>query len=121
VLDGRSRGVFQGLVHVRPGAQKTSAQQSNPNLLVSDDARVNSKPTLEIHADDVKCSHGSTVGRLDDDAVFYLRARGLGEREAREMLTQAFAREVADAIPEVLRARVEALVDAKLAGAGATR
>jgi Fe-S cluster assembly protein SufD len=115
ILDERSRGVFNGLVRVRPGAQKTSSFQSNPNLLISDDARVSTKPTLEIEADDVKCSHGSTVGRLDEEALFYLRARGIAESPAREMLTYAFASEISQAVPEALRGRVQQLVAAKLA------
>jgi Fe-S cluster assembly protein SufD len=115
ILGGRSRGVFNGSVLVRPDAQKTNAQQFNPNLLISDDAQVNTKPTLEIAADDVKCSHGATVGRLDEDALFFLRARGLDMRAARRMLTVAFASEIAKAIPqEPLRAQVERLVAAKL-------
>lgn len=119
ILDGHSRGVFNGLVLVRPGAQKTNAQQSNPNLLTSDHARVNTKPTLEIHADDVKCSHGSTIGRLDEDALFYLRSRGIGERPAREMLTGAFASEIAHAIRFLpLRDQVEHMVAEKLARSG---
>jgi Fe-S cluster assembly protein SufD len=115
ILGGHARGVFNGIVIVRPDAQKTNAQQFNPNLLISDEAQINTKPTLEIAADDVKCSHGSTVGRLDEDALFYLRARGIDERAARQMLTIAFAIEIANAIPqESLRAQVEALVSAKL-------
>ena len=115
ILGGHSRGVFNGSVLVRPDAQKTNAQQFNPNLLISDDAQINTKPTLEISADDVKCSHGSTVGRLDEDALFYLRARGVDEPAARQMLTVAFASEIAKAIPqESLRAQVERLVAAKL-------
>ena len=108
ILDGHSHGVFNGKILVRPGAQKTNAQQSNPNLLTSDRARINTKPTLEIQADDVKCTHGSTVGHLDEDALFYLRARGVEERAAREMLTVAFASEIAQSIPQPsLRAQVE--------------
>jgi len=115
ILGGRSRGVFNGSVLVRADAQKTNARQFNPNLLISDDAQINTKPTLEIAADDVKCSHGSTVGRLDEDALFYLRARGVDERAARRMLTVAFASEIAKAIPqESLRAQIEQLVTAKL-------
>jgi Fe-S cluster assembly protein SufD len=115
ILGGHSRGVFNGSVLVRPDAQKTNAQQFNPNLLISDGAQINTKPTLEISADDVKCTHGSTVGRLDEDALFYLRTRGLDERSARQMLTVAFASEIAEAIPqEPLRAQVERLVAAKL-------
>jgi Fe-S cluster assembly protein SufD len=102
-------------VLVRPDAQKTNAKQFNPNLLISDDAQINTKPTLEISADDVKCSHGSTVGRLDEDALFYLRARGVDERAARRMLTVAFASEIPKAIPQdSLRTQVERLVTAKL-------
>jgi len=100
VLDDRSRGVFRGRVIVRPDAQKTDAQQSNPNLLLGDGAEIDTKPQLEIHADDVKCSHGSTIGRLDEDALFYLRARGLGEAAARRLLTRAFAGEILDRIGE---------------------
>jgi len=100
VLDDRSRGVFRGRVLVRPDAQKTDAQQSNPNLILGDGAEIDTKPQLEIHADDVKCSHGSTIGRLDEDALFYLRARGLGEPAARRLLTRAFAAEILDRIGE---------------------
>ena len=100
---------------MRPDAQKTNAQQFNPNLLISDGAHINTKPTFEISANDVKCSHGATVGRLDEDALFYLRTRGMNERAARQMLTVAFASEIAQAIPqESLRAQVEQLVAAKL-------
>ncbi len=116
VLGGRSRGVFNGLVRVREDAQKTNAQQSNSNLLVSDRAHVNTKPTLEIYADDVKCAHGSTIGRLDEDALFYLRSRGLDERSATQLLIGAFVSEVGEAIPhELVRAHVERTVAAKLA------
>ncbi len=115
ILGGHSRGVFNGSVLVRPDAQKTNAQQFNPNLLISDGAHINTKPTFEISANDVKCSHGATVGRLDEDALFYLRTRGMNERAARQMLTVAFASEIAQAIPqESLRAQVEQLVAAKL-------
>jgi len=100
VLDDRSRGVFRGRVLVRPDAQKTDAQQSNPNLLLGDGAEIDTKPQLEIHADDVKCSHGATIGRLDEDALFYLRTRGLGEPAARRLLTRAFAGEILDRIAE---------------------
>jgi Fe-S cluster assembly protein SufD len=91
VLDGSSRGVFNGLVQVRPGAQKTDAVQMNRNLLLSREALVHSVPQLEILADDVKCRHGSTTGQLDPLAIFYLRSRGIGETEARSLLTYAFA------------------------------
>jgi Fe-S cluster assembly protein SufD len=91
VLDGQARGVFNGLVVVRPGAQKTDALQMNRNLLLSREALVHSTPQLEILADDVKCKHGSTTGQLDANALFYLRSRGIGEAEARGLLTWAFA------------------------------
>jgi Fe-S cluster assembly protein SufD len=94
VLDGRARGVWNGLVRVRAGAQKTDAAQSNKNLLLSGEALVHSTPQLEILADDVKCKHGSTTGQLDPAALFYLRSRGMGEAEARGLLTWAFASEV---------------------------
>jgi len=115
ILGDRSRGVFNGSVLVRQDAQKTNARQFNPNLLISDDAQINTKPTLEICADDVKCSHGSTVGRLDDDALFYLRARGIDARAARRMLTTAFASEIVSAIPQQsLREQIEEWVTTKL-------
>jgi Fe-S cluster assembly protein SufD len=94
ILDGKARSVFNGLIHVHRGAQKTDAKQSNRNLLLSADAIANSNPRLEIFADDVKCTHGSTVGQLDDDAVFYLRSRGIGVDAARSLLTYAFASDI---------------------------
>ena len=99
LLDDSSRGVFRGRVLVRRGAQKTAATQSNPNLLLSDKAEIDTRPQLEIYADDVKCNHGSSTGRLDPDALFYLRSRALGEAEARELLRQAFAFEITSALP----------------------
>ncbi len=96
ILDEQSRGIFDGLIIVRPDAQKTNSRQVNRNLLLSETAVVDSKPTLEIRNDDVKCSHGSTIGQLDEDAMFYLRARGLGEAEARSLLIYAFASEIVD-------------------------
>jgi Fe-S cluster assembly protein SufD len=98
VLDGKARAVFNGLIHVRHGAQKTDAKQSNRNLLLSPDAVANSNPQLEIFADDVRCTHGSTVGQLDDDAIFYLRSRGIGEDAARSLLTYAFASDIAERV-----------------------
>ena len=103
ILDGKSRAVFNGRIHVHPGAQKTDAKQTNRNLLLSDDALVNTNPQLEIFADDVKCTHGSTVGQLDDDAVFYLRSRGIGVEAAKSLLTYAFASDLVE------RAKVPAL------------
>ncbi len=98
VLDGKARAIFNGLIHVRKGAQKTDAKQSNRNLLLSRDAIANSNPQLEIFADDVRCTHGSTVGQLDDDAIFYLRSRGIGAEAARSMLTYAFASDIVERI-----------------------
>jgi Fe-S cluster assembly protein SufD len=114
ILGDRAKGVFNGTVIVRPDAQKTRAEQSNPNLLAGN-AEVDTRPNLEIHADDVKCTHGSTVGRLDDDAMFFLRARGISERNARQMLSHAFASEVIDRIPdEPLRDRIRRRVEETL-------
>ena len=91
---GKATAVFNGKVFVRQDAQKINAFQSNANVLTSDLASVNSKPELEIYADDVKCSHGSTTGQLDDEAVFYLRARGISEKAAKDLLIQAFLDDV---------------------------
>ena len=119
VLAGKSRGVFNGAVVIRPGAQKSDARQHNHNLLLSDDATVNSKPELMIFADDVKCGHGATVGELDPAALFYLRARGIGEAEARALLTRAFVREIVDHIDDgALRADVDAFVAARMQALG---
>ena len=98
VLGDRSRGVFNGKIFVRQDAQKTDAVQSNKNLLLSDDAEVNTKPQLEIDANDVRCTHGATIGQLDADAAFYLRSRGIGEAQARNLLTYAFAADALDRI-----------------------
>jgi Fe-S cluster assembly protein SufD len=94
ILDDKSKGVFHGRIYVHPVAQKTDAKQTNKNLLLSDDATADTKPQLEIYADDVKCTHGATVGQLNDEAVFYLRSRGLGRETARRMLVHAFAGEI---------------------------
>jgi Fe-S cluster assembly protein SufD len=96
VLDQNARGVFDGRVIVRPDAQKTVSKQENRNLLLSETAVVDSKPTLEIHNDDVKCNHGSTIGQIEQEPLFYLRSRGIGEAEARNLLVYAFAGEVVD-------------------------
>jgi Fe-S cluster assembly protein SufD len=98
VLDGKSHAVFNGKVFVRHGAQQTDAQQTNKNLLLSEDARVDTKPQLEIFADDVKCAHGAAVGRLSEDEVFYLESRGINPALARNMLTYGFAEEVIERI-----------------------
>jgi Fe-S cluster assembly protein SufD len=94
ILAERGRGVFNGKIFVRPGAQKTDAKQTNRNLLLSDEATVDTKPQLEIFADDVKCTHGATVGHLDEEPLFYLRSRGIGLDQARRMLIHAFAGEI---------------------------
>jgi Fe-S cluster assembly protein SufD len=96
VLDQNARGVFDGRIIVRPDAQKTVSRQENRNLLLSETAIVDSKPTLEIHNDDVKCNHGSTIGQIQEEPMFYLRSRGIGEEEARSLLIYAFASEIVD-------------------------
>jgi len=117
VLDGQARGVFNGLVIVRPGAQKTDAWQMNRNLLLSREALVHSTPQLEILADDVKCKHGSTTGQLDANALFYLRSRGIGEAEARSLLTWAFASDLVRKLEiEPLRRAVGRQLQARLPG-----
>jgi Fe-S cluster assembly protein SufD len=108
ILDGRSRAVFNGRVFVREDARGTDAQQSNKNLLLSREARVDTKPQLEIYNDDVKCSHGATVGQLDEDELFYLLSRGLHEDLARNLLTYGFAEEVVERIKfESIRAQLD--------------
>jgi len=117
ILDGHARGVFHGTIRVRQGAQKTDAMQTNKNLLLSRRALVDSTPALEILADDVKCKHGSTIGQLDANALFYLRSRGLGEAEARALLIYAFAADVAERLRiGPVRERVEAFLGRVLAG-----
>ena len=98
MLDGKSHAVFNGKVFVRHGAQQTDAQQTNKNLLLSNEARVDTKPQLEIFADDVKCAHGAAVGQLDQDELFYLESRGINPALARNMLTYGFAEEVIERI-----------------------
>jgi len=99
ILADHARAVFNGKIIVRPDAQKTDAKQTNKALLLSEDAQVNTKPQLEIFANDVKCTHGAAIGQMDDEAIFYLRARGLAEPEARRMLIRAFAGDVLSRIP----------------------
>ena len=119
VLDGRSHGVFNGKVYVHPEAQKTDGKQSNNNLLLSPNARVDTKPQLEIFADDVKCTHGATVGRLDEVAMFYLNSRGIGPETARMLLTYAFAADVLETIElQPLKEQLEKMVLARFAGSG---
>ncbi len=98
ILDGRSKGVFHGRILVRQAAQKTDAKQTNKNLLLSEEAMVDTKPQLEIYADDVKCTHGATIGQLNEQSIFYLRARGIGLETARRMLIHAFAGEITERI-----------------------
>jgi Fe-S cluster assembly protein SufD len=98
ILDGRSKGVFHGRILVRQPAQKTDAKQTNKNLLLSEDATVDTKPQLEIYADDVKCTHGATIGQLNDESIFYLRARGISADRAKRMLIHAFAGEIIERI-----------------------
>lgn len=115
IMDGNSTGVFNGKIFVRQDAQKTNAYQSNKNVLISDNASVNTKPQLEIFADDVKCSHGCTIGRLDDEALFYLRARGIGEKRAKALLLHAFAADILEQVkPEALRTYLEKKIDERL-------
>lgn len=117
VLDDSAVGAFAGRILVRPGAQKTVSQETNANLCSARTARMYTQPMLEIYADDVKCSHGSTVGQIDDAALFYMRQRGISEQEARLLLKSAFITEVIDAIPqETLRDRLQVQVDKRLRG-----
>lgn len=117
VLDEDSVGAFTGRIHVVRDAQKTNAFQRNNNVLLTDSAKMNTKPQLIIDADDVKCSHGATVGQIDEEALFYLRARGIGESDARMMLMNAFAHEVVQNIRvEPLRDRIDELVEKRLRG-----
>jgi Fe-S cluster assembly protein SufD len=116
ILDGRARAVFNGRIYVHKGAQKTDAKQTNRNLLLSRQALVNSNPQLEIFADDVKCTHGSTVGQLDAEAIFYLRSRGIGVEAAKSLLTYAFASEVSQMIDlEPVRHDLEEFLFGRLA------
>ena len=117
VLDDYASGSFSGRILVRRDAQKTNAYQSNNNILLTDDAKMYSRPQLEIYADDVKCSHGSTMGQLDENALFYLRSRGIDQREARLLLMAAFAHEVINQISvKALRERIDDLVNKRLRG-----
>jgi len=115
ILDGGSKGIFNGKVFVRKDAQKTDAKQTNKTLLLSDDATMNTKPQLEIFADDVKCTHGATIGQLDDEQIFYLRSRGIDLDAARDILTSAFAGDVVSRITiEPLRQQVDRMIHNRL-------
>lgn len=115
VMDEQSTGVFNGKIFVRKDAQKTNAYQSNKNVLLTDTASVNTKPQLEIFADDVKCSHGCTVGKLDEDALFYLRTRGISEKDAKSLLLHAFAIDILENIkPIALRKYVDKIISERL-------
>ncbi|HRW98716.1 MAG TPA: Fe-S cluster assembly protein SufD [Cyclobacteriaceae bacterium] len=115
LMDEKSKGVFNGKIYVRPHAQKTNAFQSNRNILLSDTATINTKPQLEIWADDVKCSHGCTTGQLDEEALFYLQSRGIPKSTAKAMLLYAFAGEVLEAIKdERLREYIDGMISERL-------
>jgi Fe-S cluster assembly protein SufD len=115
ILDDQAHGVFHGRIIVHKDAQKTDANQTNRNLLLSDDARIDTKPQLEIHADDVKCTHGATIGQIDEDALFYLRSRGFSAISARRLLLYAFSRECLDRINQApVRNIVESLIQQRL-------
>jgi Fe-S cluster assembly protein SufD len=115
IIGGKGSGVFNGKIFVRKDAQKTNAYQSNKNILLTDDAQMNTKPQLEIFADDVKCTHGATTGQMDEDALFYLRARGIGEQSAKALLNIAFAGDVLNNIKnEELRENLMNLAVEKL-------
>ncbi|MCK9611907.1 MAG: Fe-S cluster assembly protein SufD [Bacteroidales bacterium] len=117
IIDDNASAVFNGHIHVCRDAQKTEAYQSNKNILLTDTAHVRTKPFLEIYADDVKCSHGATVGQLDPEALFYLKSRGICERNARMLLMYAFAIEIAGKIKiELLRERIEDMISKRLKG-----
>ncbi|MEO6884034.1 MAG: Fe-S cluster assembly protein SufD [Bacteroidia bacterium] len=115
ILNEKSTGVFNGKIMVRKDAQKTNAYQSSKNILLSDDATINAKPQLEIYADDVKCSHGTSTGRIDEDALFYLRSRGLSEASGKKLLMYAFAVDVVNTLKiEALKVYIEKLIEKRL-------
>jgi Fe-S cluster assembly protein SufD len=115
ILDDHARGVFHGRIIVHKDAQKTDAKQTNRNLLLSDDARIDTKPQLEIYADDVKCTHGATIGQIEENALFYLRSRGIDEISARKLLLLAFANECLDRMaPSIARDHVDKLIHTHL-------
>jgi Fe-S cluster assembly protein SufD len=115
IMDDNSTAVFNGKIFVQPDAQKTNAFQSNKNVLLSNNATVNTKPQLEIFADDVKCSHGCTVGQLDDEGLFYLRSRGINENMARSLLVHAFVIDILDHVKlEPIREYIDQLISERL-------
>ncbi|MDP8245008.1 MAG: Fe-S cluster assembly protein SufD [Candidatus Hinthialibacter antarcticus] len=115
ILDGESQSIFKGKIFVQQDAQKTDAKQNSQGLLLSDKASVHSMPQLEIYADDVKCTHGATTGRLNEQAIFYAQTRGISKPQARAMLTYAYAKEVVDEIPlEAVREELDALISSRL-------
>ena len=114
ILDGHSSAVFNGRIIVRKDAQKTDSKQTNKNLVLSDDAVIDTKPELQIFADDVRCTHGATIGQLDAEALFYMQSRGIGKAQARSLLTRAFAQDIIDRIKiPVLRAQLEKVLSEK--------
>jgi Fe-S cluster assembly protein SufD len=114
ILDGHSSAVFNGRIIVRKDAQKTDSKQTNKNLVLSDDAVIDTKPELQIHADDVRCTHGATIGQLDAESLFYLQSRGIGKAQARTLLTQAFAQDIVDRIKVAgLRSELEKVLAEK--------
>src|SRR5437764_11861888 len=122
ILDDRAHGVFHGRVIVHKDAQKTDAKQTNRNLLLSDDARIDTKPQLEIYADDVKCTHGATIGQIEEDALFYLRSRGIDETSARKLLLSAFASECLERMKQDgVRKYIEELLNQHLTDVGTLR
>ena len=115
VINGKASATFNGKIFVRPDAQKTKAYQTNRNILLSDDATINTKPQLEIYADDVKCSHGTSTGKVNEDAMFYLQARGIGKESARDLLIRAFAEEVVNHVKiEELKNYIDSKIDGLL-------
>ena len=117
ILDNKARAYFNGAIYVSPGAQKTEAYQANHNLLLTREAKITTKPQLEIYADDVKCSHGATIGRLDELGLFYLRSRGISLAEAQMLQQMAFVQDVLDRVhTQPIRSRLEKMVESRLRG-----
>ena len=116
-MDDEAEALFHGHVVVRPDSQHTSAFQTNRNILLTDKAKINTMPFLEIYADDVQCSHGATIGQLDDEALYYLRSRGIGEKSARKLLMFAFANEICHYVEiPALKDRLSDMVQRRLNG-----